>query len=94
MAYTSRTRYAGRYVNQHLAVLSSLVIPLEIVGWRVAPSYRLGAATKLRVWWRGIASPDEARHSQGSTAADRLKAGARPAIAHLFGGVTGVRLLS
>ena len=89
MAVRFPVRYRGPSVNQHLAVLSSLVIPLEIVVWRVAPSYWLGAATKLRDGWRGIASPCEARHSQGSTAADRLKAGARPAIAHLFGGVLG-----
>jgi hypothetical protein len=71
-------------VNQCLAALRSLVIPLEIVGWRVAPSYTIGAATKLRDWWREVAYPYEASHIVGSTAADRNKAGAKPAIAHLF----------
>lgn len=89
MAYWFPVRYRGPYANQHFAVLCSLVIPLEIVVWRVAPSYTLGAATKLRDRWRVIARPCEADHIVGSTAADRLKAGAKPAIAHLFGDVLG-----
>ena len=85
MIYWLPVRCGGLYVNQHLAVLCSLVIPLEIVVWRVAPSYTLGAATKLRDRWRGIASLCEVDHIVGSTAADRTKAGAKPVIAHLFG---------
>jgi len=89
MAYWFPVRCRGLYVNQHLAVLRSLVIPLEIVVWRVAPSYTLGAATKLRGWWRGIASLSEVSHIVGSTAADRPKTGAKPVIAHLICGSVG-----
>jgi hypothetical protein len=58
-------------INQHLAVLRSLVIPLEIVVWRVAPSYTISAATKLRDWWREVAYPYEVGHIVGSTSADK-----------------------
>jgi hypothetical protein len=84
MAYWFPVRCRGPYANQWFAPLCNLVIPLEIVVWRVAPSYTLGAATKLRDGWREVAYPCEARHIVGSTSADRLKAGAKPAIAHLF----------